>query len=117
MTPLFAFDDLSDGPAAPRLAAAVVMVLLLIPVVWALLGSRHDFAVRVDRAGRVSFKGRFPARYRAAVTEFFRQQAPPQRVKVYGSWSGGRLRLRVTGVASSGDAQRVRNFLMATLRP
>lgn len=118
MTYLPPLAELWDGPVMRRVAGVAVLLLLLAPPVWMLLGTRYDFAVFVDRAGRVSFKGRFPAGYRPAVTSFFQQQRPPpKRLKVYGNWSGGRLRVRVVGAPSKGDEQRVRNFLMTTLRP
>lgn len=115
---LFALLPNDDPPGGPGMAAVVVVVLLLVPVALVRARGRYDFAVVIDRTGGVRFKGKFPPGYRPAATEFLRQQQPAlRRLKVLGTWSGGgRLRVRVVGAPSTGDAQRVRNFFMTTLR-
>jgi len=105
---------MDTGPLiAAWLLAAVVAV-----AVFASLRVRGGFTI-VVRGEIVRFRGPFPPGYKSAVADFLREQTPPgARLRVHGRWeSNGRLTLRLSGVPSQGQRQRIRNFLMTTLRP
>jgi hypothetical protein len=83
-------------------------------VCWLIFRARPGFTLRA-KAGRVTIRGRIPPGHRQHVMDFL--SSAPGAVKVTGRWSGrGELRLRVSA-GSAGERQRIRNYLMTTLRP
>src|SRR6185437_6218787 len=97
-----------------------IAIACLIAFIWFAYAAgrrRGDFCITV-RGGQVLFRGKFPPSRRADTTDFLlRELAPPGTVRVIGNWSAHRiLRVDVQGKISTGDGQRIRNFLKITLR-
>ncbi len=78
---------------------------------------QHLFEIHV-RGGDVRFRGRFPPECRSEVTQFFRNDlGGDMRVRIIARKDGPRgLRLQIDGPMGAGEKQRIRNFLMMTLR-
>jgi hypothetical protein len=105
---------IEDGTADPAVMLAVAVVLLGGSLAWLFLRSRHDFVLK-SANGIVTIRGKFPPGHRQYVIDFL--SSAPGAVKVTGRWtSRGELRLSVSA-PSAGERQRVRNYLMATMRP
>ncbi|MDB5298571.1 MAG: hypothetical protein JWO87_234 [Phycisphaerales bacterium] len=97
-------------------AAIVVGVAMIAWLGYIGWKKKGDFRITV-RAGRVSYRGRFPAGRTAETSDFFLHDvAPKVPICVIGNWTRGRvLRISVQGRIGSGEAQRIRNFLKMTL--
>jgi len=86
-------------------------------VVRGILSPPCDFRIRV-RSGRVAFDGKFPASLRVDATRLLLEEMHVHRVTVRGTWTPHRvLRVRVSGRLEPGGGQRIRNYLIAALRP
>ncbi|MFI5379091.1 MAG: hypothetical protein ACHRHE_07340 [Tepidisphaerales bacterium] len=93
----------------------VVFALLgMVAILW--LRGLYDFRIVVTARG-IDFVGRFPARHRADVADFLEQNITARPVLILGRWQAGRiLRISFRGSVTPGVQQRIRNFLVLTVK-
>ena len=93
---------------------AAVFLLGIVLILW--LRGLHDFRILLTAQG-IEFTGQIPARYRADVADFLRQNIPGRPALILGRWQAGKfLRLQFRGAIDPGIQQRIRNYLILTLK-
>ena len=100
----------------PLLAIITAAVLLLgiVLVLW--LRGLHDFRILLTAKG-IEFTGRFPARHRTDVADFLKENIPGRPALILGRWQAGKyLRIQFRGAIDPGVQQRIRNYLILTLK-
>src|SRR5690242_13362899 len=101
-----------DGLPIPALIGFVVVALAVLA--WA-FWPRSDFVIRV-RKGAVDCRGKVPRAQAGGLSEFLLADLGlHDAVTIYGRWDGGRLRVWSSGRLTSGQLQRVRNYLLTRL--
>lgn len=96
------------------LVVSLVLVAVCAGICWSMLAGQTEYVIRFVR-GTVRFRGKFPIARQAEASEFFRKEfAGAGRITVSAVRTPQRgLRILVRGPISSGDRQRIRNFLQA----
>jgi hypothetical protein len=93
---------------------AAVFLLGIVLILW--LRGLHDFRIVLTERG-IEFTGQFPARHRADVADFLRQNISGRPALILGRWQAGRvLRLQFRGAIDPAIQQRIRNFLIVTIK-
>jgi hypothetical protein len=97
----------------PLILVAAVLIGM-VAILW--VRGLYDFRIVITDRG-IDFLGRFPARYRADVAEFLAKNVGSRPALILGRWQGGRiLRIHFRGAIGPGIQQRIRNFLILTVK-
>jgi hypothetical protein len=95
------------------LLQVVIGLLAVAGIYFLFFYRRSDFRIRVH--GRhVECQGKLPIAHQQAVAEFLREDLTTRaRLTIWGARHGKQLVLWFSGPLSTGEKQRIRNFLMS----